>query len=76
MAAEIHEITESNLTDWLTPPEVAGIHAALDELLALVRKHDELLERFRPLLDQYAAHGMIGMAVSARRARRAGGREQ
>jgi len=72
MAAEIREITHSNR---LTEDSGLAVEM-LTEVLRLLYKHDELLERFRPLLEQYAAHGVIGMAVSARRARRAGGREQ
>jgi hypothetical protein len=54
MAAEIHEITESNQT--LLEHILTDLHAAMAMLAAqgkLLDKHDALLEEFRPLIDQY-----------------------
>jgi hypothetical protein len=57
MAAEIHEITESN-QDVAAMLEhiLTDLHAALQMLTAqgkLVSKHDDMLEEFRPLLNQF-----------------------
>jgi hypothetical protein len=67
VAADINEITDSNHGS----PALGVEHVMLLEILALVRKHDDLLEQFRPLLERYSAHGMIGAAVADRRARKA-----
>jgi hypothetical protein len=57
MAAEIHEITESNqdVPAW-AEHILTDLHAALVLLTAqgkLVSKHDDMLEEFRPLLNQF-----------------------
>lgn len=64
MAAENTGITDSN--------HECQHGNKLDEVLRLLRKHDDLLEQFRPLLTQYASMGLIGAAVATRRARRLG----
>lgn len=46
MAAEPILITERD----------EDIHTVIREILRLVRKHDELLEEFRPLLDKYTSN--------------------
>jgi hypothetical protein len=61
MAAEIHEITESNqdVPAW-AEHILTDLHAALELLTAqgkLLSKHDDMLEEFRPMLDQFRTPG-------------------
>lgn len=69
MVAEITGITERN-DDSLSVilGEIAALHDEIHEALRLLRKHDALLEQFRPLLDRYSTPA--GAYMAARQARK------
>lgn len=64
MADDFSGITESNQE---------SLSVMLAEILRLVRKHDALLEQFRPLIDRYQTPA--GAYMAARQARRNGNRD-
>jgi hypothetical protein len=73
MAADISEITESNQpgTEEMLAHILTDLHDALKMLTEqgrLLAKHDAMLERFRPLIDQYSSP--VAAYTAARRARR------
>lgn len=47
--------------------DLAGVHEEIHEVLRLTRGHSQLLERFRPLIDRWAARlPLPGVPAAAR----------